>query len=205
MNEEHFPDKELAELWKRQETPMASMANPVELAASIKAEHRREQTRMIILNVRELIPSLFLFGFFGWIGLTEDSGRLALFASALLSIGVGLFLLGSSIRQHHSEQQFDTTLRGSIERSLSQARHRFRMYRTCGWWYFLPLYVAACIFGAWVVLVDDPNGAKVGDGVGMVLMALLFVGGYLLNRRIAFKKWKPEVERFEALLAEMGG
>lgn len=184
---------------------MANTADPRELAklaSSIKADHKSEQIRLIWLNFREGIPSLLLTVFFGSFGFSDEPRRWVYFVAAVLCLSVGLFLVGSSIRQHKIEKQFEDTFRGSIEKSLSQARHRAWMYRNTIWWYFAPLYVGVCIFYAQVV-ANDPNGAKPGDGIALALTTLLFAGGYWLNRRLSVKKWQTEVERFEALLTDL--
>lgn len=203
-NEDHFPDTELAELWKRQETPMAHAADPrelTELVALIKNTHRSEQVRLLWLNVREIVGIIVLTVFYGYWAVTEESGAL-LYISSLLCLGAGLFLSGSTVRQHRIEQHFDSTVRGSIERSLSQAQHRFWMFRNIGWWYFGPLAAAAGIFYGWVAS-QDSNGANVGDAVVVGLIAAFFAGLSWWNRRIAFTKWQPEVERYKALLADL--
>lgn len=204
MNEEHFPDKELAELWKRQETPMAHAVNLDEvakLATSVKAKHQAAQRSLLWLNIREVIPAVFLTGLFTVIATVEDSAWV-LYLAALLCLSVAVSLVGTTIRQNQAEQHFDTTLRGTIERSLSQAQHRFTMYRTAGWWYVVPLASAVGIFYAWAVF-DSPDGAKPSDAIVIVLMLGLFAIVAWWNRRIAFAKWQPEVERLETMLSDM--
>jgi hypothetical protein len=200
-NETPFPEKALADLWNRQETPMTT-ADPrdrEQLLASLEAGHRTEQIRLLWLNVREGLPIALCLAFFAYLGATEN--RL-LYISALLSLAIGLFLVGSSVRQHKIEQRFDATLRGSITRSLSQARHRRWMYHNAGWWYIAPLAVATAILYTWAI-VDDPNGAKFGDAVVITLIAAVYLGLSKWTSRVAVTKWQPEVERFEALLAEL--
>lgn len=201
-NDNPFADKALAELWKKQEKPMTRTADSRELeqlVASIEADHRAEQIRLLWLNVREGLPVALAFVFFSYLGVTES--RL-LFSSALLSLGIGLFLVGSSVRQYKAEQRFDSTLRGSIDRSLSQARHRHWMYDNAVWWYIVPLAIATAVLYA-SAIANDPNGAKAGDAVVITLLAALFACLYLWSSRVAVTKWQPEVERLEALLAEM--
>ncbi len=201
----NFPDKELADLWKRQETPMANTANPLELAqltTEIKAHHRKEQVRLLWLNIREIAATVLATAFFAYLAVVEDAGRTLLIFASLMCAGIGVFLGVTSLRQRTLEQQFDETLRGSIEKSLSQAQHRFRMYRSSWLWYFTPLAVSMAILFA-VSIYNDPNGAKPSDAIVIVLIAVLLFATYLFNRRIAFKKWKPEIDRFEALLADL--
>lgn len=201
-HESPFPDKELADLWKQQETPMAHTTDPrdlTQLAATVKADHRTEQARLLWLNIREVAATALMFVFFGYLGLTEST---VLLAPALFCLGAGLFLVGSSVRQHKIEQRFDKTLRGSIQRSLSQAQHRFWMYRNASWWYIGPVAAAFAILYTWAI-VDDPNGAKPGDAVVITLLAALFAGLHWWTRRTARTKWQPEIERYEALLVEL--
>lgn len=204
--DDDFPDSfhngELAELWKQQEKPMAHTADPRELerlAASVRDGHRTEQMRLIWLSVREGIPLAILVVYFGYLAVADTP---LMFVSMLLCLGIAVYFARSSIRQHQSEQRFDTTLRGSIERSLSQARHRSWMYQNCGWWYFAPLVLAFGLLVGWAI-VDDPNGAKLSDAFVIPFMGAIFGGMYWWARRVAATKWRPEVERLEALLADL--
>ena len=194
---------ELADLWKQQETPMTHAANPGDvatLAASIKADHHAAQKALFWLTIREVIPVALLGVWFAFLGATEDSGW-PIYLSSLLCLVIAVVLVGSTVRQHQMEQDFDTTLRGSIHRSLSQAQHRVRMYRTAGWWYVAPLAVAMGIL-FWLAIVEDPNGANPGDAIAISLLLTFFIGLVWWTRRIASTKWQPEVERFEAMLAD---
>ena len=200
--DDSFPDRELAELWKQQETPMSHTADPRQLerlAASIRDGHRTEQMRLIWLSVREGIPLAILVVYFGYLAVADTP---LMFVSMLLCLGIAGFFAGSSIRQHKIEQRFDTTLRGSIERSVSQARHRLWMYQNSGWWYFAPLVLAFALLVGWAI-VDDPNGAKPSDAPVIACMGAVFGGLYWWARRVAASKWRPEVERLEALLADL--
>lgn len=197
-----FPNEELVELWKQQETPMSHTADPRQLerlAASIRDGYRTEQMRLIWLSVREGIPLAILVAYFGYLAVIDTP---VMIVSLLLCLGIAVFFAGSSIRQHKSEQRFDTTLRGSIERSLSQARHRLWMYQNSGWWYFAPLVLAFALLVGWAI-VDDPNGAKPSDAFVVAFMGSVFGGIYWWARRVAATKWRPEVERLEALLADL--
>lgn len=203
---DNFPDEELAELWNRQETPMANTADfgdMTKLAASVRADHHAAQRSLLWLNVREVIPATLVGAYFAFLGTVEESASV-LYLSSLLCFGVAAVLVWSTVRQHQMEQHFDTTLRGSVERSLSQARHRFRMYRTAGWWYVAPFGLAVAILYAWAV-VDDPNGAKPSDAIAILFTLAILALLVWWNRRVAFTKWQPEVERFEAMLADLDG
>jgi len=203
QHEDNFPDKELADLWNRQETTMASTANSAQLAqlaASTRAGHRSAQNALIWLNMREVGVALMLCVYFAYLGIVEAA---VLYASSLLMLGIAVVLIGSTIRQNKVEEQFDdTTLRGSIGKALSQARHRLTMYRSAGWWYVAPLAAAFGIFCA-SAIAEDPNGAKPSDAVVIAIAVALLAVLVWWTRRIALTKWQPEVDRLEALMADL--
>ncbi len=202
-HEPAFPDPELTNLWNQQETPMSQATLPHELtklAAGIKADHRSKQLRLAWINVREIVPIALFTAFFIYLGVVDDPG---LFVSAALCAGIGGFMVWSSLRQRRIEQQFDTSsVRQTIERSLSQARFHNWMYRNLAVWYCGPLLVALAILYIGTIR-DDPNGAKLGDLFVAAWFIAVPVGLWWWGQRIATNRWQPEVERFETLLADI--
>ncbi len=198
-----FPGPELTNLWNRQETPMSQATLPHELTrltSTIKDDHRSKQLRLAWINVREIVPIALFAAFFIYLGVVDDPG---LFVSAALCAGIGVFMVRSSLKQRRVEQQFDTSsVRETIERSLSQARFHHWMYRYVGIWYCGPLGVALAILYIGTIR-DDPNGAKLGDIFAAAWFIAVLVILWLWGRRIANNRWRPEVERFETLLADV--
>lgn len=190
---------ELNDLWNRQESIM-TIAEPTTLTNALRTAYRAEQRTLIWLNVQEITPSIVLAAMFAFAGIQIGSGGWAFFLAALLGLGVGTFLLITSLRQHRVETSFDTTMRGEIERALSQAQHRAWLYRNVFWWYLLPLLVA---MGLILSVIRFDAGVTPGDLAFVVLVGGL--GWYLFraNRRIASETYQPQVDRYHAMLQDL--
>lgn len=193
-----FPDDDLKALWDDQPTDLA-ISDMRELTMNIRQQHQQEQRRVLFLSVREVVPAILLSAWFGWSGAQATSGAWAFFAAALLSLGVGSFLVGTSLRQRRREQAFDDTTLGELKRALSQAKHRAWLYHAIAWWYLLP--IAGAIVLALVALGQDFTTP--GTIVYLAVVATFGAGVCMFNRKIGRDKYEPQVERLSRLIAEM--
>lgn len=171
--------------------------DPAALADSVAEAHRKDQRRLLWLNVREVVPSLVLTGVFG--SLVFDSEHpAALLAAALLCLAVACFLVGSSIRHHRADGRWGTSVRDQLARRIAQLNHRAWMYRNLAWWYFLPLGLA-------VALVLYGLGGRLGGGPETVYAVVFGLSGvfmYRKSRAHGRARYESEIERLEPLLAE---
>lgn len=190
----------IGELWNRQEITM--LTDPTALTDSLKRRQKQEQRRLFRLNIQELVPAAALTALFTGLGLVANRGAWAYFAAAVVCAAVGLFLLGSTVRQRRAESRFDHSLRGELERSLSQLRHRAWLYRNILWWYLGPLTIAILLV---VGVTRSPGGSSGAAGtiIYLVLLAALYRHLYRSNRRIAAEQYEPEVERHQQLLDQL--
>lgn len=197
---EHELPQGLGELWRQQETPM-TIADPGQLITSLKQQQRSERRRIFRLNVQEVLPSVVLAGGLTVAGLSQDAGRWPLLAAAAISLAVGLFLVGSTLRQRSKENGFDQSIRGELGRSLSQAEHRYWLYSSIAWWYLAP--VAAVITLIVLSVKLSVGTALLFDVIYGISVVALFAVLYRLNRRVATDRYLPEVERYRDLLANL--
>ena len=191
------PTDPLAAAWARQDatTSPSLLDDPAKLVRSVSKAHRKDQLKLLWLNIQEVVPIVVIAGYFA-AQIGEAERPIALFASIAVVVGVGGFLLVGSIRHHRSDRQWDRSTRGQLAQRLAQVEHRVRLYRGVLWWYILPLT------GAALLLRYGLGGDQAP--LGPYLLFFAAIGGvlYVLNRWYSRKHFEPEVERFRALLAD---
>lgn len=197
MNHPPF-DGDFVSLWQSQDDDL-TITNHQELMMSLHTQYRVEKRNLFWLNFREGIAAFGLAIILTWTASQDPVGRWAIMAAAVVSLGVGLFLIGSSLRQRRVEAGFGLDLRGELERSRSQMSHRARMYRNVAWWYLTPSAVAT---GLLVVAFRDA-----WTPVPLTVFSLLLIGGwtylYRLNRRIGRTEYEPRVLELTELIGEL--
>ena len=188
--------EEIIDIWQCQDDPVL-VIDEERFVGALRNAHRREERKILWLNFQEVVPAVFLFVFFGGCGLLMESGAWAFFTGAFLCLGVGLFLLGSTIQQRVSESVFGDEIKDQLHRALSQVTHREWLYRNILWWYLLP-----GVFG-WGAIVYE-FGLKKGPSTFLIVYILIafvfFAWVYWANRRIARNHYRPRRERLEAML-----
>ncbi len=194
------PDDPIAAAWAGQGEPddLAHLSlDPVALADSIASAHRKDQRRLLWLNIREVVPSLILTGLFA--SLAPDSTHpVATFGAALMALVVGCFLAGSSIHHYRADRRWGTSVRDQLARRLAQLNHRVWMYQKSAWWYFLPLAVSCFLFLYGL-------GGEIGgtfETIYSLGFALFVWVAYRRARSHSRTRYESEIERLEPLLAE---
>lgn len=177
--------EELADLWKSQ--PDRRLANEDTIVSMLRTLHRGDERKIVWLNFQEGIPSVALFVFFCWISSVFPFGKWAFHLAAVLCLGVGLFLVTSTIRQRKRESQFGDSVKEQVKKSLSQIKHREWLYQNILWWYLLPLVLG---WGAALVVITIEIG-EIATFAVFALLALyviacfVFFGMvYRLNQRV---------------------
>lgn len=199
MNDSPDPNDPLAGAWSTQDVgnEVAELL-PVSAAFinDLDKAHRKDQRRLIRLNVQEIIPCLALAGLFVWNGPTSVR-PVATFAAAVPVLALAVFMVVTSTRHHREDQAWGASVRDQLSRRLAQLEHRSGMYRTLAWWYSTPIAVSIALL--WVGAAEDPG---VVDGfvlLGWTLATYGFV--YAVNRR-PNRKYKSEIEQLAPLLDE---
>lgn len=197
---------DLCDIWNTQQE-QSLVIDEEKVLQTARAAHRREEWRIIWLNFQEGIPALGMFVFLGWSGLQRKTGAWAFLIAAILCLGVGLFLLVSTIRQRRQEASFGDSLKDQLAKSLAQVKHRQRLFQTVFWWYLLPLVVAWGLI-ATVLVYEMRSELELSPLLifyfsGYVVMCfVLFWAIYRMNRDAAEKQFTPARERLEEMLAE---
>jgi len=192
-------DKQMSDLWNSQ--PAESLLIDEEkVMQAVRDEHRREQRRIYWLNAQEVIPAVFLFFFFGSAGLNQETGAWAFFAAAVLCLGVGMFLLGSTIRQRTRESAFGDAVKEQLLRAVSQVKHREWLYRNIFWWYLLPIVLG------WGAIVFDKmfkDGPSTFAIVYVTACFAFFACVYWMNRQVASIRYTPRRMQLEGMLHDI--
>ena len=191
--------KQLADLWRsqRNQSLMIYEDNVIE---AVRDEHRREERRLFWLNIQEVIPAVILFLIFGWRGLVTETGTWAFFTAALLCLGVGVFLCGSTIRQRVRESAFGDSVKEQLLRAVSQVKHRERLFRNILWWYLLPGVLG------WGVIVYEKmfkDGVSTFEFFYVAFCFVFFAWVYWINRRVAVKRYVPRRKQLEEMLHDI--
>lgn len=186
--------------WANQPEPTDTPAlptDPAELAGTVAEAHRKDQRRLVWLNVRESATAVIIAVVFAAVA-TEGVRPWAIRLGALIYLLVGLFLFTSSMRHHRADKAWGSSVRSQLERRLAQLNHRAALYRNVAWWYFVPLGIG---FG----LVLFGFGVEDGGwpGVAIVLFQLVFsIVMYKKNRQLGRERYESEAERIETLLSD---
>ncbi|MGH1488296.1 MAG: hypothetical protein ACRBK7_02700 [Acidimicrobiales bacterium] len=195
------PNDPIAVAWAQQGPADDTISLPTEvaeLADSLAVAHRKDQRRLVWLNIREVVPSFLLAGFFGAIAPSVENPWAAA-VSAVICFLVGAFLLVSSIRHHRADNRWGDSVREQLERRVAQLHHRAWMYANVAWWYFLPL-------GLSNLIVLFSFGGSVTGQFEQIYVAggvILYVAMYRKSRKVGRERYEVEAERLELLLAEM--
>ncbi len=193
------PADPIVAAWANQDEAAIKLPHidPEALAGSIAKAHRKDQLRLLWLNVQEFVPSVFVAIIFGT-AVPGSPRPVAVVLAAAIVLAVGLFLVVTSVRHHLADRRWDTSMRAQVARRLAQVNHRARLYRSILWWYELPLFVAILLF---LYGIGD-LAASVESVFFWAFLAALFGGIYVLNRWYGRTRFESEVERLETLLAD---
>ncbi len=169
-----------------------------ELVDSVAKAHRKDRRLLARLNLQEIVATVIVAGFFGYFA--PSAGRPAVMwtAVAIMLFPAGYLVL-SSIRHDRADSHWDTSIRSRVAARLEQVRHRARLYRTVGWWYFAPFVVAIAL-----VRYSAAEDFERGELPVWAFVATVFGVLYWFNRRVGRTRYEPEVERLESILADFG-
>ncbi|MBN4047453.1 hypothetical protein JYT71_00445 [Acidimicrobiaceae bacterium AH-315-P05] len=170
--------------------------DPDVLADSVARAHRKDQRRLLWLNVREFVPSVVVAGLFA--RRAPNTARPpAMLSAAALVFGVGVFLVVSSLRYQRADRGWGTSIREQVARRLAQVEHRAKLYRNVGWWYLSPIAVAVAL-----VRYGRGEAALLSNPVFFGIIAAMGSALYVINRRIGRTRYESEAEHLRTLLAD---
>lgn len=189
----------LSNAWKKQPEPDDVLKQGIDPSLVVKlaaSAHRQDQVRLVTVNVQEFVPTLLLAALFG--SNVPHSTRPALvLAATVLALGIGFFLLGSSIHYHRADRRWGSSMREQLERRRAQLNHFAWMYRNLAYWHTLPLALA---FGLFIYGV---GGIPLGEGFLIWSGMMVVVGAvYWVVRKIGRARYEDEAERFTLLLED---
>jgi hypothetical protein len=105
-------------------------------------------------------------------------------------------------RQKRRVETFDSSLRGNLERALSQTNFQIALARGIVWWGLVPVWLAGVL---WVVTLVHLKAAP--PAWANVLMAALLIGSLttvvVRKQRSITNKFEPRKREFESLRAKL--
>jgi hypothetical protein len=208
--------EEMKVIWSSQDGEPLYAIDETELRASVRRRSHAFMRRMFWRDVREIgiglvsATAFLVFGVTLAAG-TEDRWRdllgpgvevsrrdaLAMLAvSALWLFFAGYQLVGRK-RQERRERLFEPSLRGDLDRTISQTDYRIRMGRTVVWWGLLPVWLATVLFlHVLMRIVATPPAV-------LILAAIVIPAGFAIDliwkRRPIRTELLPLKREFEAL------
>lgn len=190
------PTDPLASAWSNQDTTGRPPIEPAALAKSASDAHRRDQVRLVTVNIQEGLPPLLLAALIAS-NIPDSTRPFVVTLAALVAAAVSLFLIGSSIRHHRSDRHWGSTVQERLAQRSAQLDHRVWMYRHLVFWYFVPM---AAALGLFVYGVGD---IPLGEGLLIWTFATAILAPiYLFARWVGRTRYEDEAERFKALLAD---
>lgn len=199
MNDSPDPNDPIAGAWATQNTGshVAELQPGFDsFIDDLDKAHRKDQRRLVRLNVQEIIPCLALAALFIWNGPTSVR-PVATFAAAIPVLALAVFMVVTSLRHHRDDQAWGASVRDQLARRLAQLEHRSGMYRTLAWWYSTPIAVSVALL--WLGTFESPGTADGLSLVGWISAIYGFV--YVANRR-PNRQYTSEIEQLAPLLAE---
>jgi hypothetical protein len=203
-------------IWNSQNDEPLFAIDQAALHASVRRKSRALRRRVFWRDVREIsIGLLAAAGFLVFGGMLalgrEDGWRRLLGADVeasrwdavtmLLVSGLWLFFaayqLVSRMRQEQRERRFEPSLRGDLDRTISQAEYRIRMATSIVWWGLLPVWLATLLFiNVLVNLVPTPPAVLI---LAAIVIPVGFALDILFKRRPIRTELVPLKREFESL------
>ena len=203
-------------IWNSQNDEPLFAIDQAALHASVRRKSRALRRRVFWRDVREIsIGLLAAAGFLVFGGMLalgrEDGWRRLLGAEVevsrwdavtmLLVSGLWLFFaayqLVSRMRQEQRERRFEPSLRGDLDRTISQAEYRIRMATSIVWWGLLPVWLATLLFvNVLFNLVPTPPAVLI---LAAIVVPVGFALDILFKRRPIRTELVPLKREFESL------
>ena len=208
--------EELRVIWTSQHDEPLYAIDRAALHASVRRKHRAFMRRALWRDLREIGIGLlagtgfFLFG--GMLAFGQPDRWRRLFgadvavagwdAAGLLAVsGLWLFFaayqLVSRRRQQQLERRFEPSLRGDLDRTISQADYRIRMATSVVWWGLLPMWLATVLF-VYVLfrLVSTPPAVLI---LAALVVPICLALDIIVKRRPIRQELVPLKREFESL------
>ena len=203
-------------IWNSQNDEPLYAIDQAALHASVRRKSRALRRRVFWRDVREIsIGLLAAAGFLvfgGMLALGREDGWRRLLGTdmegsrwdavtMLLVSGLWLFFaayqLVSRMRQEQRERRFEPSLRGDLDRTISQAEYRIRMATSIVWWGLLPVWLATLLFiNVLVNLVPTPPAVLI---LAAIVIPVGFALDILFKRRPIRTELVPLKREFESL------
>ena len=156
--------------------------------------------------VVHLLTVALLFGVCLW-GMLREGGASLPDLAPLLVIGVGytftsLVRFIGRRRQHEREQEFEDSIRGNLQKLVSNSEYQIRLQSRFLWWYVVPVVPG-------YILLAASFWSSGPEAFGFMTLTLIAIFGFIMwgNQHSIRTHLIPQKEELESLLAglENGG
>ena len=195
MTNEPLLDPALLAAWTNQDNAIVAPSS-ADLHRALDHSHRTQVRQLQRLTVQEALPSAAVAAVFAGFGLLADQRQWAFFAAAVISLAVGLFLVGFTLNQRVVADGFGDSVRSQLERSLVQAGNLAWLYRTVPFWYLTPSALAVALVGYGLAATGIAL-VVFAAGYAAVLFAL-----HRANRQVA-RRYQQEYDRLDGLRRDL--
>lgn len=139
---------------------------------------------------------------FSWVKVTGSRGdSLALLLAGVIWLYYSAYMFLARQRQLRREQEFESTLRGTLERALSQTEFQVAMARGIIWWGLLPVWVASTLW-VLVLLHLSAKPAWIYPIVAVFIVGAL-VAVIVSKQRSITNRFQPRKDELETLRAKL--
>jgi hypothetical protein len=208
--------EEMKVIWDSQNKEPLYAVDEAGLHASVRRKTRAFARRIFWRDVREISIGLASgagFFVFGWTLIAWDEARwrsllgpgaevsrwdaVMMLAASALFLHYALYHFVGRKRQERRERQFESSLRGDIDRTLAQTEYQIRMAQGAVWWGLIPLAVATGL-GLYVICTIVPTPLAV-----WLLIPVVMVPAFVLDIRCKRRPIRTELlplkQEFESL------
>ncbi len=126
---------------------------------------------------------------------------LGLLAAAAIWFYYAAYMLGARKRQQRQVEVFDSTLRGDLDRALSQTEFQIKMIRDNAWRGLAPIWLAAII---WMIVLFHLKGAASWVYLLMIGVSIIALGVVIWKKEALIRgRFLPRQQELESLRAKL--
>jgi len=162
-----------------------------------KIDKEIKRRDILEISIAMLLIPVWVFGLVNSVSLIQTLG-------CWFAIATSLFVSYKLLRAKRVEAPRDASVKAFLETEKQKVQQQKQLLESIVWWYIAPITLSIVLItlGA---NVDSSGMPQITDFILKYYgaLALLVVGGYLLNKRAARKKFGPLLTNIEQRLAEL--
>lgn len=189
-------------IWKRQELPVGTGADPAALKATFETKRRKLAATLFVRDTVEASAGVIVAAVFALKWWNQGKAGWPVSIAIVLVLGVTGGFIKERIRAHRLRLGADAPLMARLEAEIAELRHQRRLLLSVLTWYVPPCVGAILVVLATGVL-NAPTGALADHwpfyGAYLALLGGLVWFVHWLNRRAVRKQIEPRLAELEKL------